>query len=168
MSFADRAAVLSPMGGDHRQAELALSDVSPNGETSLYEAVLVAIRSQQRAERTRHDTYREVIVLLIDGEGTKHRVDFDVLPPHDAPDSGTPWRMVQLALDTGGKAVAAPHPGDLTSIYEHIAADVKTLDRVGYVPSPLVRDGAWHQVQVRAPDSEVVIRTRSGYYASSR
>jgi len=184
MSFADRAAVLFPMGGDHRQAELALSDVSPTGETSLYEAVLVAIRSQQRAERTRHDTYREVIVLLTDGEDTKHRVDFDlvleearrssilvypvVLPPHDAPDSGTPWRMVQLALDTGGKAVAARHPGDLTSIYEHIAADVKTLYRVGYVPSPLARDGAWHQVQVRAPDSEVVIRTRSGYYASSR
>jgi VWFA-related protein len=181
MSFNDRAAVLYPMGSDHHQAASALLDLSPGGETSLYEAVLVAIREQQRAERFRHEPYREVMVVLTDGEDTKHRVDFDlvleearrsstllypvVLPPHDAPESGTPWRMVQLALDTGGKAVAAQHPGDLTNIYEHIAADVKTLYRVGYVPSPLVRDGAWHQVQVRAPDSEVVIRTRSGYYA---
>lgn len=146
--------------------------------------MLVAIREQQRAERTRRETHREIIVVLTDGEDTKHRVDFDlvleearrssilvypvVLPPRDAPESGTPWRMVQLAVDTGGKAVAAQHPGDLTNIYEHIAADVRTLYRVGYVPSPLVRDGAWHQVQVRAAGNEVVIRTRSGYYASAR
>jgi len=184
MSFNDHTAVLYPMGSDHHRAASVLSDVSAGGETSLYEAVLVAIREQQRAERTRRATYREIIVVLTDGEDTKHRVDFDlvleearrssilvypvVLPPRDAPESGTPWRMVQLAVDTGGKAVAAQHPGDLTNIYEHIAADVRTLYRVGYVPSPLVRDGAWHQVQVRAAGNEVVIRTRSGYYASAR
>ena len=184
MSFNDRIALLYGMGSDHHQAASSLLGVSAAGETSLYEAVLVAIREQQRAERTRREAYREVIVVLTDGEDTTHRVDFDlvleearrssilvypvVLPPRDAPESGTPWRMVQLAVDTGGKAVAAKHPGDLTNIYEHIAADVRTLYRVGYVPSPLVRDGAWHQVQVRAPDNEIVIRTRAGYYASSR
>jgi VWFA-related protein len=184
MSFNDNTNVLYPMGGDHRQAALALSEVSPIGGTALYEAVLLAIRGQQRAERARHDSYREVIVVLTDGEDTKHRVDFDlvldearrssilvypvVLPPHDAPDSGTPWRMTQLAVDTGGKTVAAHHPSDLTNIYEQIAADVRNLYRVGYIPSPLVRDGAWHQVEVRATDSDVVVRTRSGYYASSR
>lgn len=184
MSFNDYTAVLYPMGSDHRQAALALSEVSAVGGTALYEAVLVGIRGQQRAERARHDSYREVIVVLTDGEDTKHRVDFDLvldearrssilmypvlLPPHDAPGSGTPWRMTQLALDTGGKTVAAHHPGDLTNIYEQIGADVRNLYRVGYVPAPLVRDGAWHQVEVRAIDSDVVVRTRSGYYASSR
>ena len=184
MSFNDRAAVLYPMGADHHAAALTLSDLAPTGGTSLYEAVLVAIRRQQHAERTRHGTYREVIVVLTDGEDTWRRVDFDVvldearrsrvlvypvvLPPHDAPDSGTPWRMTQLALDTGGKAVAARHATDLTTIYEQIAADIRNLYRVGYVPSPLVRDGAWHQVQVRATRDDVVVHTRSGYYASVR
>jgi len=184
MSFNDRAAVLYPMGADRHAAALTLSDLAPTGGTSLYEAVLVAIRRQQHAERTRHGTYREVIVVLTDGEDTWRRVDFDVvldearrsrvlvypvvLPPHDAPDSGTPWRMTQLALDTGGKAVAARHATDLTTIYEQIAADIRNLYRVGYVPSPLVRDGAWHQVQVRATRDDVVVHTRSGYYASVR
>jgi VWFA-related protein len=76
--------------------------------------------------------------------------------------------MMRLALDTGGKTVAAHHPGDLTNIYQEIAVDVRNLYRVGYVPSPLVRDGAWHQVQVRATRDDVVVRTRSGYYAAAR
>jgi VWFA-related protein len=76
--------------------------------------------------------------------------------------------MMQLAIDTGGKSVAAHHPRDLTNIYQQIAADVRNLYRVGFVPAPLVRDGAWHQVQVRATDRDVVVRTRSGYYASAQ
>lgn len=184
MSFNDYAAVLYPMGSDHRQAVQALSAIKPIGGTALFDAVLVAIRGQQRAERSRRGTYREVIVVLSDGEETRHRVDFDlvldearrsrilvypvVLPPHDAPDSGTPWQMMQLAFDTGGKSVAAHHAEDLTNIYHQIAADVRNLYRVGYVPSPLVRDGAWHQVQVRANDPDVIVRTRSGYYAASQ
>jgi len=68
MSFNDRAAVLYPMGADRHAAALTLSDLAPTGGTSLYEAVLVAIRRQQHAERTRHGTYREVIVVLTDGE----------------------------------------------------------------------------------------------------
>jgi VWFA-related protein len=184
MTFNDHAEILYPMGTDRRAAALTLSQVSPIGGTSLYEAVLLAIRRQQHAERTRQGTYREVIVVLTDGEDTWGRVDFDVvldearrssilvypvvLPPHDAPASGTPWQMMQLALDTGGKTVAAHHPSDLTTIYQQIAADIRNLYRVGYVPSPLVRDGAWHQVQVRATRDDVAVRTRSGYYASSR
>jgi VWFA-related protein len=183
ISFNDYTAVLYPMGSDHREAVQALSRVAPVGGTALFDAVLVAIRGQQRAERTRQESYREVIVVLTDGEETRHRVDFDlvldearrssilvypvVLPPHDAPESGTPWQMMQLALDTGGTSVAAHHARDLTNIYEQIAADVRNLYRVGFVPSPLMRDGAWHRVQVRATDHNVVVRTRSGYYASS-
>ncbi len=184
MSFNDYTAVLYPMGSDHHQAVHALSDVASIGGTALFEAVLVAIRGQQRAERTRDAAYREVIVVLTDGVDTRHRVDFDllldearrssilvypvVLAPQDAPDSGTPWQMMQLAIDTGGKSVAVRHPSDLTNIYQQIAADVRNLYRVGYVPSPLVSDGAWHQVQVRATRDDLVVRTRSGYYARRR
>jgi Ca-activated chloride channel homolog len=183
MSFNDHTAVLYPMGSDRREAALALTEVSPIGATALYEAVLVAIREQQRDRRELRESYREVIVVLTDGENTAGRVDFDevldearrsgilvypiVLPPHDAPASGPPWRMTQLALDTGGKTVAARRADDLTGIYEQIAADVRNLYRVAYVPSPLVRDGAWHRVQVRAIANDVVLRTRSGYYAPS-
>ena len=53
----------------------------------------------------------------------------------------------------------------LTALYVQIASDVRNLYRVGYVPSPLVRDGAWHQVQIRPLGRDIVFRTRSGYFA---
>jgi hypothetical protein len=145
LSFSNHAAVRYPLGADHAQAELSLADLSPTGGTALYEAVLVAIRDQERA--------------------AKNRVYPVILPPHDAPESGPPWQMTQLALDTGGETIAARRDDDLTSIYREIAADVRNLYRIGYVPSPLVRDGTWHQVQIRAVGKDVILRTRSGYYA---
>jgi Ca-activated chloride channel family protein len=181
ISFNDHPAIQYPLGADHQRAEASLAGVSPVGGTALYEAVLVAIRNQERASRHRTGSHREVIVLLTDGENTAGHLEFAdvldaarrsgilvytvVLPPHDAPASGPPWQMIQLAVDTGGKTVAARHADDLTSIYERIAADVRNLYRVGYVPTPLVRDGAWHQIQVRPVAKEISLRTRSGYYA---
>jgi len=181
MSFNDHAAVRYPLGADHARAELALAGLSPAGATALYEAVIVAIRNQERASRARHERYREVIVLLTDGEDTAGRLDFDevldearrssilvytvVLPPHDAPSAGPPWQMTQLAVDTGGETISARSADSLRSIYQRIAADVRNLYRVGYIPTPLVRDGAWHQVQVRPVAKDLVFRTRTGYFA---
>jgi VWFA-related protein len=181
MSFNDYADVLYPMGSKDQHAALSLAGVSPAGGTALYEAILVAMRGQQRAVLPRHGNYRQVIVVLTDGENTAGRVAFDdllddarrssivvypvVLPPHDAPTSGPPWRMTQLALDTGGKTVAVHHTDDLTNIYRQIATDVRNLYRVGYVPSQGMRDGSWHVVQVRALSGDIVLRTRAGYYA---
>jgi VWFA-related protein len=183
MSFNEHTDVLYPMGRDHAAATAALAAVSPVGATALYEAVLVAIREQQRAARQRPDSYREVIVVLTDGENTSGSLDFDevldearrsgilvypvVLPPADAPGSGPSWRMTQLALDTGGRTVAARRAEDLSTIYEQIAADVQNLYRVGYVPSPLGRDGSWHRLQLRAVTNDVTLRTRAGYFAPS-
>jgi Ca-activated chloride channel family protein len=181
MSFNDHPAIRYPLGADHARAELALADLAPAGATALYEAVIVAIRNQERASRASNDRYRQVIVLLTDGENTAGWLPFEqvldearrsnilvytvVLPSHDAPDAGPSWRMTQLAVDTGGETISARSGGDLMSIYQRIAANVRHLYRVGYVPTPLARDGAWHQVQVRAVAKDVVLRTRTGYYA---
>ncbi len=183
LSFNDHTDIRYPMGNDHQHASQALAGMEATGGTALYEAVIIAIRDQERAARSRDASYREVIVLLTDGENTDGRLEFDevldearrsgilvypiILPPHRAPESGSPWRMTQLALETGGRTVTARPGDDLTSIYAQIAADVTNLYRVAYVPSPLVRDGAWHQVQVRALGKELLLRTRSGYFAPS-
>lgn len=183
VTFNDHTDIRYPLGSDHQQASQALAGMDATGGTALYEALIIAIRDQQRAARSRDASYREVIVLLSDGENTDGRLEFDevldearrsgilvypiILPPHRAPESGSPWRMTQLALETGGRTVTARPGDDLRSIYEQIAADVRNLYRVGYVPSPLVHDGAWHQVQVRAVGKELVLRTRSGYFAPS-
>ena len=49
LSFSEHPAIRYPMGGDHEQAQASLEGLSSVGSTALYEAVLVAIRNQERA-----------------------------------------------------------------------------------------------------------------------
>lgn len=171
-----------PMGPDHAQAKRALNDLTAAGMTALREAMLVALNEHKRARRHRDEDYREVIVLLSDGQNTTGHVTFDDMleevrrsgvmvytislrtDEHDrvlAPS----WEMTQLAFNTGGRAIAVRDLNGLSQIYQEIAAELLHLYRVGYVPSKATRDGQWRQVSVRAPSKNLVIRARSGYYA---
>lgn len=182
ISFNERANLRHPLGTDHQQATLSLNEISAVGMTGLYEAALVALGRLERAHRSRTVEYRNVIVLLSDGEDTSSRLPFDDVL-EDARRSGVlvytislrtdnhdrlvapPWQMAQLANDTGGRAVAVRDLANLTKTYREIGAELLNLYRVGYVPSALVRDGSWRSVSVRVPAKDLVIRTRSGYYA---
>ena len=185
MSFNERANLRYALGTDHEQARLSLNEISAGGITRLYEAALVALHRLEHAQRDHAGEYRNVIVLLSDGEDVGSRLTFgDVLEnvrrsdvlvytislrtdEHDrlvAP----PWQVAQLAHDTGGRAVAVRDLATLTQIYQDIGAELFHLYRLAYVPSTPVRDGSWRSVSVRVPTRDLVVRTRSGYYAPGR
>ena len=185
ISFNDQPSVRYPLGGDHTAAKQALDNIAAKGPTALFETVLFALNDQERARRTREDDYREVIVLLSDGENTVGHVRFEdvleevrrsgslvytiSLPSTEGAHSGAPpWQMAQLAFDTGGQAIAVRGGEDLAEVYRAIAEDVLHLYRVGYVPSPSGPGGDWHRIQVRVPAKDLVIRARAGYYAADR
>jgi VWFA-related protein len=182
LSFNDRANLHYPLGTDHRQAKLSLNEISAAGMTRLWDAALVAVRRLERAQRSRTVEYRNVLILLSDGEDTRSLLSFDDVL-EDVRRSGVlvytisvrtddhdrvvapRWHMAQLANDTGGRAVAVRDPAGLTQIYQDIGAELLHLYRVGYVSSTPVRDGSWRSVSVRVPTKDLLIRTRSGYYA---
>jgi len=66
------------------------------------------------------------------------------------------------------QAVAVRDLADLTQIYQDIGVELLHLYRLAYVPLAPVRDGSWRSVSVRVPTKDLVIRTRSGYYAPRR
>jgi Ca-activated chloride channel family protein len=182
MSFNDYATVRYPMGADHDLAKSVLAGIPAGGGTALYEAVLVAVHNQDQARRDHSGEYREVVVVLSDGENTAGQVAFDVVldrvrrsgvmvytiaTVEDAHSrvAAPPWEMAKLAFDSGGLAVSSREPENLTRIYQDIAAELLHLYRVGYSPAPLVQDGSWRRVTVRAAGKGVVVRARSGYYA---
>ena len=183
ISFNERANLGYPLGTDHEQAKLSLNAISAAGMTRLYEAVLVALRRLERAQQSRTVEYRNVMILLSDGEDTGSRLPFeDVLEDvrrsdvlvytislrtdeHDRVVAPL-WQMARLAYDTGGRAVAVRDLAGLTQIYQDIGVELLHLYRLAYVPSTPVRDGSWRSVSVRVPRKDLVIRTRSGYYAS--
>jgi Ca-activated chloride channel family protein len=182
MSFSDRASLRYPLGADHGRAKSVLTDISAGGATALYEAVLVAVHNQEHAQHKRTADYREVMVLLSDGDNTAGRVTFDNVLERvrhsgvlvytvslitDARNAivAPSWEMAQLAFDTGGQAVASRDAGSLTRIYQDIAEELLHLYRLGYVPSPPAHEGGWRRIMVRVPERGVVVRARSGYYA---
>jgi Ca-activated chloride channel family protein len=71
-----------------------------------------------------------------------------------------------LTRETGGRAYFPASLGELESVYDRIAEELRTLYSVGYVSSNLRRDGKWRRIVVRVPDREgVQVRHKLGYYA---
>ena len=73
--------------------------------------------------------------------------------------------LIQLAIDTGGEAIAVRRVPDLANVYEQIASTLRQRYRLGYLSSPAAEDGRRHRISVRIPDMNVIARTRTGYYA---
>jgi Ca-activated chloride channel family protein len=182
MSFNERANLRHELGPDHDRAKLSLRDIFATGATRLYETVLVAVRDLERAQRRRTTEYRNVIIVLSDGEDTHSRLPFDdvleevrrsgvlvytisLRTRHRAKSDAPLWQMNLLAYDTGGRAIAIHDLAGLTKTYEDINTELINLYRIGYVPSNAVHDGSWRSISIRVPSATLVVRARSGYYA---
>lgn len=73
--------------------------------------------------------------------------------------------LAQLAFQTGGRAVAVRDLAVLDAVYAGIAAELRHMYRLAYVPGTQIRDGRWRSVAVRVSNRDVRVRTRPGYYA---
>jgi Ca-activated chloride channel family protein len=74
-------------------------------------------------------------------------------------------QLQQLADRSGG---AAYFPSDVTTLsadYHKILDELRRRYVVGYQSTNRARDGKWRNVQIRAKQQEVEIRSRGGYYA---
>jgi VWFA-related protein len=182
MSFNERAALRYPLGPHRREAAAALDAIQAGGRTGLHEAVLAALGRFTRAGLSADD-YRQVLVLLSDGEDTSSLPTFEdvldearrghvmvytvTLPGEKGTATGPGWQMTRLARDTGGRTVAARSLHELVPLYQEIGTELIHLYRVGYVPATSRRAAGWRSIKVSVPGKDVIVRTRSGYYASA-
>ncbi|MGA7413799.1 MAG: VWA domain-containing protein [Bryobacteraceae bacterium] len=72
--------------------------------------------------------------------------------------------MHHLATLTGGGDFDALHT-NLAVVFDQIAAELRSLYEIGYVPSNSHPDGTFHKVEIHCKRPDAVIRSRSGYYA---
>ena len=181
LAFNRNAERIVPFGLDRAAAAPLIDAIVAEGETSLFDAVLVALRELQTARRSAETPVREAIVVLSDGEDTASRLAFeDVLEEvrragvlaygislrTDEHDRTLPplQELGQLAFQTGGRAVAVRDLAVLDAVYADIAAELRHMYRLAYVPSTQTRDGRWRSVAVRVANRDVRVRTRRGYY----
>lgn len=73
--------------------------------------------------------------------------------------------LQRLARQTGGKVLDTQAFLSLSDVYRQVAEELKNQYYISYIPSNVLKDGKWRQVEVRARPAGVVVSTRPGYYA---
>jgi Ca-activated chloride channel family protein len=91
-----------------------------------------------------------------------------IFDPDDA--DKNPATLKQLAKATGGEAFVPDEVGEVVSVCESIAKDIRTQYTLGYLSSAAQGDG-YHSIKVlaRGPGkAKLHVRTRSGYSGGGR
>jgi Ca-activated chloride channel family protein len=193
VSFATTVSVVQPLTSDQAQLEAAVRSTKAYGETSLNNAVYIALKTFGQAMRQNGEVRRQAIVLLSDGADTSSVVSFDDVIAlarqmgvsiytvslqsqgdqkrqemmgrrgFEAADTA----MKELAKETGAQTFF-PSPTSLKDVYASIAAEVASQYSIGYIPANTRSDGTFRRVNVQVvtrPDLRS--RTRLGYTAGS-
>jgi len=185
VQFNRRATVLQDYTSDLPALEGAVGQIRADGETALYTSLYVTLKGLM-ALRKDGELGRRAVVVLSDGEDTASAVtDEQVLelarraevavyaiglfPPRaGSADRGSvpTYFLSALARETGGRAYFPASLAVLDGVYGQIAEELRTLYGVGYVSSNPTRDGKWRQIAIQALRANLLVRHRSGYYAS--
>lgn len=71
-----------------------------------------------------------------------------------------------LGEESGGQMYTAKKISDLDGIYGQVISDLGRVYSLGYEPSEINRDGAWHTLNVKLPSHpNLSVRTKTGFYA---
>jgi VWFA-related protein len=172
-----RALDRSVTAADVNTLEAALRTLRPEGQTALYDALMVGLEQLNQAAHQ-----RRVLVLVSDGGDNASRATIDDVLDRARRSNVTiyaiglydengrdrnPGVLKQLAQATGGERFLPKSPGPLMTACERIAREIRNSYTIGYVPPD--RDGRFHRlrVMVAAPGrGSLKVRTRPGYVAA--
>ena len=74
-------------------------------------------------------------------------------------------RLQILADRTGGTLNTINRLEEMGKLYAAVAADLRALYTVEYQPNNSKRDGRWREVKIETSNSELISKTRQGYFA---
>ena len=158
----------------------AIAATPIRGMTALYDAIAKGIEGLQAGSRD-----KKVLIVVSDGgdnasarslaevmklAGQSSAVIYTV-GIYQAEDKERNLGVLKdLARATGGEAFLPEELPEVTAICERIARDIRHQYTIGYEPTNLAHDGAYHAIRVVARakgHNKLSVRTRTGYIASS-
>lgn len=169
-----------PFTNDVRLLEEAVRKSPPEGETALYDAVLLALKQVQLGTRERRS-----LLIISDGDDNASRTNSDqllavaetnaVLIYALAVFEGTQVEshaafLTQLTKVTGGNAYLLNSATELPELGQQIARELRSQYTLLYSPSNTKRDGAFRSIRVVAQtpaQGKLFVRTRTGYRAAT-
>ncbi len=162
----------------------ALERIESRGGTALYDAVVASADHLKKSGALE----KKVILVVTDGEDNASRESLEQaikrLQEENGPTIytiGLLWgderskrahrALREMAEDTGGVAFFPKDLGEVESITQQIAHDIRNQYTIQYKPSRPQREGGYRQVKVEAQAhgyKKLQVRTRSGYYANQQ
>jgi Ca-activated chloride channel family protein len=184
IDFDSQVRVLSPFTNDAAALEKAIRQTTPNGSTSLYNAIYISLKELKKVKAAAtSEIRRQAIVLLSDGDDTSSLIEFDeVLDLAKRSETAiyaiglrqgeigrrefkeAEFVLKQLAQETGGRAYFPTDARELPKIYQAIWDELASQYSVAYSSANPKRDGAWRRIQVRITRPNATARTKQGYY----
>lgn len=149
------------------------------GQTAIIDAVYLAAETIDKYEKSRdpNDKKRRALVLVSDGEDRdsfyKETQLFELLRESDvqiftvgfvtdlskeggfitkSPQGKAKALLERLATETGGKAYFPASTGELNSIAQDIASELRTQYLVSYTPTNTTHDGTFRNIKVAVDD----------------
>jgi Ca-activated chloride channel family protein len=184
IDFDSQVRILQAFTNDAVTLEKAIRQTTPNGSTSLYNAIYISLKELKkvRAAAT-SEIRRQAIVLLSDGDDTSSLIEFEeVLDLAKRSETAiyaiglrqgevgrrefkeAEFVLKQLANETGGRAYFVTDARELPKIYQTIWDELSSQYSLAYSSGNPKRDGAWRRIQVRLSRPSVAARTKQGYY----
>jgi Ca-activated chloride channel homolog len=160
------------------QLEIALSGITAEGMTALYDAVAAALDHLKMGNRD-----KKVLIVISDGEDNASKKNLDQIlamaGKSDAIiytigifDENNPDRnlraLKQIAKATGGEEFQPASAKDVVPICKRIAHDIRNQYSIAYQPTNQNQDGKFRTILVTAKAQDgrrLFVRTRAGYYA---
>jgi Ca-activated chloride channel family protein len=183
MRFGSSVELVRTLTPDRPALESAIRSLPPRGETSLYNALYVALREFGPPPGT--EFRRRAIVLLSDGDDTTSVVTFDSLRDvarrsgiaiyaialglakgayaADPKIRQAVYELRTLASETGGRSFFPAGLSDLDGVYGSIERELRHQYALAYLPAESVRDGRYRRVAVVVDHPGARARTRTGY-----
>lgn len=161
----------------------ALERIDARGSTALYDAIVGSLDHLKKGKKE-----KKVLLVVTDGEDNTSRSSLEktvreiqktdtVIYTIGLLGQDTKGRekknakkaLTEIAAASGGVAYFPENIGDVHTICEQVAHDIRHQYTLGYYPSNAARDGSFRTVRVEVipprGKGKLVARTRNGYYA---
>lgn len=184
VEFNERVLTLVEFTSDFDQVAEAIMQTELAGATSLYNAIYISLKDLEALSQSELD--RRAIIVLSDGNDTNSRLVFEDVRQQARKSNvmiyaislraseadlkkdkyrNAKYELDMLARESGGVSYAPEKIGDLSEVYDAIAAELKGQYTLSYISTNPEQDGSWRQLQILSAKEGSHIRAREGYYA---
>jgi Ca-activated chloride channel family protein len=183
--FSDQLLRVTDFTADHAALATALTDVEARGGTAVDDFLYMSLKLLEGRPG------RRVVVLLSDGSdvssvlsmadvlrkarvsqsliywiqldgGVKHKSYTSAWRDHTENDKDYK-ELRQAVEESGGRVLKIERTADIEGVFRGVLQELREQYAIGYYPSNLKNDGAWHDVKVSVDQSGCRARTASGY-----